>query len=85
MVSDLTAFFDASSPFAIYPSLSISIHSHPDEAHINPIQRTKPTHLDERRSEPTHTLVVRSLYYVAMPPFGRRFHHMESRSWGYLD
>lgn len=25
------------------------------------------------------------LYYVAMPPFGRRFYHMESRSWGYLD
>jgi hypothetical protein len=25
------------------------------------------------------------LYYEAMPPFGRRFYHMESRSWGYLD
>jgi hypothetical protein len=25
------------------------------------------------------------LYYEAIPPFGRRFYHMESRSWGYLD
>jgi len=25
------------------------------------------------------------LYYQALPPFGRRFYHMESRSWGYLD
>jgi hypothetical protein len=25
------------------------------------------------------------LYYEATPPFGRRFYHMESRSWGYLD
>ena len=25
------------------------------------------------------------LYYEALPPFGRRFYHMESRSWGYLD
>jgi len=25
------------------------------------------------------------LYYEAVPPFGRRFYHMESRSWGYLD
>ena len=25
------------------------------------------------------------LFYVALPPFGRRFYHMEIRSWGYLD
>ena len=25
------------------------------------------------------------LFYEAIPPFGRRFYHMESRSWGYLD
>jgi len=25
------------------------------------------------------------LYYQAFPPFGRRFYHMETRSWGYLD
>ena len=25
------------------------------------------------------------LWYAAVPPFGRRFYHMESRSWGYLD
>jgi hypothetical protein len=25
------------------------------------------------------------LYYAAVPPFGRRFYHMESRAWGYLD
>ena len=25
------------------------------------------------------------LYYEAIPPFGRRFYHMESRSWGFLD
>ena len=25
------------------------------------------------------------LYYEAVPPFGRRFYHMETRSWGYLD
>jgi hypothetical protein len=25
------------------------------------------------------------LYYEALPPFGRRFYHLESRSWGYLD
>jgi len=25
------------------------------------------------------------LWYEALPPFGRRFYHMESRSWGYLD
>ena len=25
------------------------------------------------------------LYYEALPPFGRRFYHMETRSWGYLD
>jgi hypothetical protein len=25
------------------------------------------------------------LYYEAIPPFGRRFYHMETRSWGYLD
>ncbi len=24
-------------------------------------------------------------YYQAVPPFGRRFYHMTSRSWGYLD
>ena len=25
------------------------------------------------------------LYYEAMPPFGRRFYHMETGGWGYLD
>jgi hypothetical protein len=25
------------------------------------------------------------LWYAAMPPFGRRFYHMESGGWGYLD
>jgi hypothetical protein len=25
------------------------------------------------------------LYYEALPPFGRRFYHMETKSWGYLD
>jgi hypothetical protein len=25
------------------------------------------------------------LYYEAIPPFGRRFYHMETQSWGYLD
>lgn len=25
------------------------------------------------------------LYYQALPPFGRRFYHMEKRSWGFLD
>jgi hypothetical protein len=25
------------------------------------------------------------LYYEAVPPFGRRFYHMESRNWGHLD
>jgi len=25
------------------------------------------------------------LYYAAMPPLGRRFYHIESRAWGYLD
>jgi hypothetical protein len=25
------------------------------------------------------------LYYEAIPPFGRRFYHMETSSWGYLD
>ena len=25
------------------------------------------------------------LWYEALPPFGRRFYHLESRSWGYLD
>lgn len=25
------------------------------------------------------------LYYAAMPPFGRRFYHIESRAWGDLD
>jgi len=25
------------------------------------------------------------LYYEALPPFGRRFYHMETGSWGYLD
>ena len=25
------------------------------------------------------------LWYEAVPPFGRRFYHMESRRWGYLD
>lgn len=25
------------------------------------------------------------LWYEAVPPFGRRFYHMETRSWGYLD
>lgn len=25
------------------------------------------------------------LYYEAIPPFGRRFYHMEGRTWGYLD
>ena len=25
------------------------------------------------------------LFYEAVPPFGRRFYHMESRSWGFLD
>ena len=25
------------------------------------------------------------LYYQAMPPFGRRFYHMETGGWGYLD
>ncbi len=25
------------------------------------------------------------LFYQAVPPFGRRFYHMKSRSWGYLD
>lgn len=25
------------------------------------------------------------LYYEAMPPFGRRFYHMETDSWGFLD
>jgi hypothetical protein len=25
------------------------------------------------------------LYYAAVPPFGRRFYHMESGGWGYLD
>ena len=25
------------------------------------------------------------LFYEAVPPFGRRFYHMETRSWGYLD
>lgn len=25
------------------------------------------------------------LFYEAMPPFGRRFYHMQSRTWGYLD
>ena len=26
-----------------------------------------------------------TLYYAAVPPFGRRFYHMESGWWGYLD
>jgi hypothetical protein len=25
------------------------------------------------------------LYYQVVPPFGRRFYHMESRDWGFLD
>jgi hypothetical protein len=25
------------------------------------------------------------LYYEAMPPFGRRFYHIETGDWGYLD
>ena len=25
------------------------------------------------------------LYYAAVPPFGRRFYHMKSGAWGYLD
>ena len=25
------------------------------------------------------------LYYEALPPFGRRFYHLESRSWGYIE
>jgi hypothetical protein len=25
------------------------------------------------------------LYYQVVPPFGRRFYHMESRAWGFLD
>jgi hypothetical protein len=25
------------------------------------------------------------LYYEALPPFGRRFYHMETGAWGYLD
>jgi len=25
------------------------------------------------------------LFYEAVPPFGRRFYHLESRSWGFLD
>jgi hypothetical protein len=25
------------------------------------------------------------LYYEALPPFGRRFYHLESGAWGYLD
>jgi hypothetical protein len=25
------------------------------------------------------------LFYQALPPFGRRFYHMEKGSWGYLD
>lgn len=25
------------------------------------------------------------LWYAAVPPFGRRFYHMESGTWGYLD
>jgi hypothetical protein len=25
------------------------------------------------------------LFYAAVPPFGRRFYHIESRAWGYLD
>jgi len=25
------------------------------------------------------------LYYQAIPPFGRRFYHMETGTWGYLD
>jgi hypothetical protein len=25
------------------------------------------------------------LYYEALPPFGRRFYHMETGRWGYLD
>jgi hypothetical protein len=25
------------------------------------------------------------LYYRALPPFGRRFYHMETGGWGYLD
>jgi hypothetical protein len=25
------------------------------------------------------------LFYEAVPPFGRRFYHIESRSWGFLD
>jgi hypothetical protein len=25
------------------------------------------------------------LYYQALPPFGRRFYHMETGGWGYLD
>jgi hypothetical protein len=25
------------------------------------------------------------LYYEALPPFGRRFYHMETGGWGYLD
>ena len=25
------------------------------------------------------------LYYTAVPPFGRIFYHMESRTWGYMD
>ena len=25
------------------------------------------------------------LFYEAVPPFGRRFYHVESRSWGFLD
>jgi hypothetical protein len=26
-----------------------------------------------------------TLFYEAMPPFGRRFYHMETGGWGYLD
>ena len=35
-----------------------------------------------RALEPDHEPM---LYYAAVPPFGRRFYHMESGRWGYLD
>jgi hypothetical protein len=35
-----------------------------------------------RALEPDHEPM---LWYAAVPPFGRRFYHMESGGWGYLD
>ena len=35
-----------------------------------------------RGLEPNHEPM---LWYEAVPPFGRRFYHMESGAWGYLD